>query len=289
MVWSVCIFAHNEERLLHRCLAALEGAAAGGDYVVHVMENGSTDETASVAKAFAAVDPRIHVHELELGDKSNAWNEYVHRVSQKADMHVFIDGDVQPSKGAFKSLAHAFEGSPEALAAAALPASGRNRRAWASRLFQKRYLSGNLYAFSNEAWSVFRERDLRLPTGAVGEDGLISYLMLTDLKGGRDDNHKDRIAIAAGATFEFDSLSIRPHDIAIYHGRLRRYSKRFFQNEVLYDLLKRKGVSALPENINEIYTTERLARYRPRLHPQFFMVDRETLRRLRGVAEQRAA
>ena len=74
MVWSVCIFAHNEERLLPQCLKARDAAAAGGEYVVHIMENGSSDHTARVASALTAADPRISAHHISLGDKSNAWN-----------------------------------------------------------------------------------------------------------------------------------------------------------------------------------------------------------------------
>lgn len=289
MVWSVCIFAHNEARLLPRCLDALVGAAGGGDYVVHVLENGSTDETARVARALAAADRRIAVHELAYGDKSNAWNEYVHRVSGQADMHVFIDGDVQPSAGAFAALAAAFEASPDLYAAAALPATGRSRKSWASRLFMNNYLSGNLYALRGSAVDLIRARNIRLPIGAVGEDGIITYLMLTDLAGGRDDSHRERIAVADGAYFEFDSLRLNARDLRLYQGRLRRYSRRYFQREILYTQLKEGGVAAMPETIDEIYSRESLADLRPRLDPVNFLIDRAMLKRLRAEAAQRAA
>lgn len=244
MVWSVCIFAHNEERLLPQCLKALDAAAAGGEYVVHIMENGSSDQTASVARAFAAADPRINAHHLSLGDKSNAWNEYVHRVAGDAEMHVFIDGDVRPSANSFKALNEAFQASPQSYAAAALPATGRSRKSWAARLFLNSYLSGNLYAVRGTAARLIRERNIRLPIGSVGEDGILSYLMLTDLKGGRDDSHKERIAVATDAFFEFDSLQINARDLQIYRRRLRRYSRRYFQTQKFSTRCSRKAASA---------------------------------------------
>lgn len=289
MVSSVCIFAHNEERLLPRCLGALSRAAGGGDYVVHVLENGSTDETARVVRALAAADQRIKVHEIALADKSNAWNEYVHRVSGEADVHVFIDGDVQPAAGAFAALSAAFAASPDLYAAAALPAAGRSRKSWATRLFMNNYLSGNLYALSGRAVDLIRARNIRLPVGAVGEDGLISYLMLTDLAGGPDDSHRERIAVADGAFFEFDSLQLSARDLKLYQRRLRRYSRRYFQTEILYTLLKEGGVAAMPETIEEIYSRAALAGLRPRLDLVNFLIDRDTLKRLRAEAAQRAA
>lgn len=287
MVWSVCIFAHNEERLLPHCLGALESAAAGGGYVVHILENGSTDDTARAAKSFAAADRRISVHHLALADKSNAWNEYVHRIAPAAEAHVFIDGDVEPASGAFAALADALRATPSLYAAAALPAAGRSRRRWATRLYMNNYLSGNLYALSGEAIDLIRARRVRLPVGAVGEDGIISYLMLTDLKGGKDDNHSERIAVAEGAYFVFNSLQLNIRDLNIYRRRLRRYSRRHFQAELLYDLLKEGGVAAMPEDINEIYTPASLAPLRPRLHPVNYFVDRTMLKQLRAEASAR--
>lgn len=289
MVWSVCIFAHNEERLLPHCLGSFEQAAAGGDYIAHVLENGSSDATARVAHALAAADPRIEVHELALADKSNAWNHYVHNVSGDAEMHVFIDGDVRPAPGAFGALARAFRDQPAAYAAAALPASGRSRRRWATRLFTRNYLSGNLYALRGETIDLIRSRNIRLPAGAVGEDGLISYLMLTDLAGGRDDSHAERIAVADGAFFEFDSLQLNTRDLRIYHRRMRRYSRRYIQAEILYDILKAGGLAAMPVVIDEIYTTGSLSGISPRLNPLHYLTDREMLKRLRREAAEREA
>lgn len=285
MIWSICIFAHNEERLLPHCLAALDGAAVGENFVVHVLENGSTDETVRVARTIASADPRILLHELALADKANAWNEYVHRLAGEADMHIFLDGDVRPSKGAFKALALALNGSPEAYAAAALPMSGRSRRAWATRLFSKRWLSGNLYAFRGGTLELVRKRNLRLPFGAVGEDGLLSYLLLTDLKGGPNDNYKERITVAAGAFFEFESLGLSLRDLKLYRRRLKRYSKRFFQNEVLYSRLKSEGAAALPDRIEEIYTPENVAALSPRREFPNFLFDIDTLRELRALVQ----
>lgn len=285
MSWSVCIFAHNEERLLPRCLAALPAAAAGGDYAVHVMENGSSDATARVARAFASADPRIVVHELAVADKANAWNEYAHRIAPAAAMHVFLDGDVRPCAGAFPALAEALAGSGgEAYAAAALPATGRTRRSWATRLLDESYLSGNLYALSATALAAFRRLDLRLPFGAYGEDGLLSYLLVTDLRGGPDDSRRGRIAVADDAHFEFDSLALTPRDLRIYLKRLARYSQRYFQNQILYPRLKRGGTAAMPAQVGELFTLENLARFRPRLDAEFFLSDIAVLERLRRKA-----
>jgi hypothetical protein len=123
-----------------------------------------------------------------------------------------------------------------------------------------------------------------LPVGAFGEDGIITYILLTDFKGGPDDSHRTRIAVASGAHFEFDSLEANPRDAAIFRRRMNRYSQRWFQNQILYPKLKREGLGALPDSVAEIFTLENLAPMRPRFDPQHFFVDRATLRRLRAEA-----
>jgi glycosyltransferase involved in cell wall biosynthesis len=282
MTISVCIFARDEERTLPECVGALDRAGLGRSDMVHILVNGCRDNTALVARALSEADTRIITHELPIGDKANAWNEYVHRLADETcSMHVFLDGDVYPSVGALCALKCALSESPDSYAAAALPASGRSQRGWALRLMDNHYLSGNLYALSASGLAAFRQAEMRLPIGAKGEDGVITYLLLTDMIGGEDDSHKYRIAVAPDATFEFNSLGLRVHDWKIYKRRLRRYSARHFQKKALYKLLKAHGAHAMPETIDEIYTPDILGSMRPRLDPVNFWFDFSVLSELR--------
>ncbi len=273
MTQSVCIFAHNEEAALPRAVAALDAAAAGAPYIVHILENGSTDATACVARALAAADPRITAHESLVADKTAAWNDYVHRLAPEAEMHVFMDAGSRPAPGALKALALALDRSPKAFAAAGLPAAGASRLKWAQHLYTEHYLSGGLYALRGGALARMRERGLRLPTGAVGEDGILSYLLHTDLVGGEYDGWRERIAVASGAFFEFDPLPVSPRGVIAWGKRRKRAATRRFQHELLFAHLKRDGVRGMPEDIREIYTEEALARLRPRFAPEHFVFD----------------
>ena len=278
---SICIFARNEAVHLPRAVFAINAAADDLNCSVHIMVNGCTDATLDVAKVLAAADPRITVHELPVGDKSHAWNEYVHRIAGKAPCHVFLDGDIRPGKGAIEALAKLLAAKPQTYGAAALPASGRSQSAWAARLKDNHYLSGNLYALSRDAIAEFRHRSIHLPFGAKGEDGLISYLLLTDFEGGPNATATHRIEVANTAVFEFDSLSLNIRDLMIYRRRLQRYSERHFQKALLYPRLKKYGVAAMPDNVYEIYTANALKTLRPRNHPLNFWFDFATLHRLR--------
>ena len=290
MTLSVCIFAHNEERLLPGCVAALDAAADGMPFTAHILENGSTDATAAVATALAAADPRLNLKQLDFGDKSNAWNFYVHSIAGNADAHIFIDGDVTPGPKSFRHLLDALETDERAYAAAALPAAGRSQKDWSARTLTEKHINGNLYALSAEGIKNIRERNIYLPVGSVGEDGLLRYVLATDLKGGRDDSHDYRITVASDAWFDFDSLQFSKEDLTLYRKRLQRYSKRHFQNKILYPILKNHGIEAMPETIDEIYTAQSLVGLRPRLSFENFVIDLQTLKALREkVARTKAA
>lgn len=284
MAISLCIFAQNAEATLPRTIAALEDAGAAADTVINMVEYGSADDTARVARTLAAADSRIRVHEIALGDKAHAWNDYVHRIAGDAEMHVFLDATAWPSKGALKALALALRSSSKAYAAAGIPTTGRSRKAWATRLFTEHYLSSPLYALRGATIDTFRTRDIRLPVGVIGEDGLLSYILVTDFQGGENDTRRVRIAIAGGAFFEFDSLELSARDIATYLQRLKRHSLRHFQNELLYALLKEKGLGAMPDRIDELYTPENIARLAARVDVENYFFDRMTLRGLAGAA-----
>ncbi len=283
MTLSICIFAHNEEKLLPDCIGALDRAANGHAYQAHILVNGCTDQTAIVANSLAAVDDRLNVHELPVADKANAWNDYVFRIARGASAHIFLDADIRPSENAFSALLETLQENPNAYAAAALPASGRSRRQWTTDIFLKRHLSGNLYALTEKAIQEFRNKSLQLPFGAKGEDGLIAYLLLTDFCCGRDDSHDDRIATSETATFEFDSLGLNISDLKTYHKRLIRYSERYFQKQILYRLLKNGSAQDMPANIYDIYLPSAISSMRPRIDPINFWYDFATLKRLRAA------
>lgn len=285
MTWSICIFAYNEERHLPVCIAALEKANKNKKACeIHIVENGSSDETVKVAEVLAAADPRITLHQLPIADKTNAWNTYIHDIAPKSRFHFFIDGDVTPCAQAFDYLEEAFSAEPNAYAVAALPAAGRSQSKWSRRTLIERHINGNLYALSSEAIAEFRKRNIRMPIGSVGEDGLLRYILATNFEGGSDDSHNYRIAVSENAWFDFESLQVNPDDISLYRKRLQRYSKRHFQNKILYPLLKKNGIAAMPEYINEIYSTESVKGLWPRLSFENFFGDIQTLQNLRKIS-----
>ena len=158
-IWSVAIFAHNEAATLAETVRSAQFAGEGASTEIVILANGCRDNTVEIARDLAQVYRNIHVIEIALGDKANAWNHYVHDISAQlpfcdAWMHVFMDGDVQVSAPSFGAFATAFDLCPSAHAVGALPIAGRDQAAWRQRMTVAKRIVGYPDECGNEVFPV---------------------------------------------------------------------------------------------------------------------------------------
>src|SRR5688572_2299793 len=103
---AIGILARNEEAGIAQVIEDLgqQTLVTDGDLVVHVhlVANACTDRTAEVALRafdggpFAKLGVDTELHELAQPGKSNAWNEFVHRIVDEAtDFVIMLDGDIR--------------------------------------------------------------------------------------------------------------------------------------------------------------------------------------------------
>ena len=252
-IWAIGVFAHNEAHRIRDCLESILAAKADRDLRITVLANGCSDRTVEVVHSVAQRHRGVAVAEIEMGDKANAWNLYVHEVSGDAECYFFMDGDVRMRPSALTSLSQALARDPAANAAAALPASGRDLGSFRQALVRERGLAGNLYALSARFVDRIRHRQIRLPIGLIGDDSLVGALAKWDLDMQGTWNN-DRVVPAEGAEFLFDSVSLaNPRDWRLYWRRLIRYKIRAYQMQLLRDLLRQKGLAAMPSSVADLY------------------------------------
>ena len=123
--WPVMVLAHNEERHIAACLDSIYDAEPGRAFDVFVMANGCTDRTEEIVSEYGKRRFGVHLVSIELGDKCNAWNVFIHEtVPEHApgrQIYYFMDGDARVVPGSFSSMARALEADPRAHAASAVP------------------------------------------------------------------------------------------------------------------------------------------------------------------------
>ncbi len=251
---SVAVFAYNEEQSIEVCLASIEACADEADLNIFVLVNGSRDRTEQIVRAYAARWPNVHPIVIAPGDKANAWNHYTHQIApESADAHAFIDGDMTITRGSMAALLRAFRDDPSANGCAALPVCGRNLEKYRDKIRTNREIFGNFYAIRGTYLKEFRRRNIRLPFGMFGEDGLVTTLLRWNLnmRGDRDDC---RITVAEGAGFCYEPLSwARLSHWRILRNRMMRYAIRRHQVNMLLPLLWQNGTEAMPAHVVDLY------------------------------------
>ena len=252
--WPVAVFAYNEAEHIVRCLESIRAAADGHAIAAYVLINGCTDNTAEVVAEFAEHNTWVVPVNIDRGDKSNAWNVFVHDCAPAdSDVYFFVDGDVRIAPHALPALAAGFAG-PEINAAAGVPGSGRNRAAMIDAMKTEGGLSGNLYALSGSFVGRIRDQGVRLPVGFIGEDSLIGALSAWDLDPVGQPWDRTRTATCEDARFMFDTLSpFNPADWRLYWRRRINYGVRDFQNKSLRNILKARGVQGMPAEAKALF------------------------------------
>lgn len=252
--WSCAVFAHNEQATIIRCLDSLQSQLEGHEMPILVLANGCTDQTQPSVQAYIRSCPNVHLTSFDRPDKASTWNRYVNELAPDAHVHFFIDGDVTAAPGALRALADRLDANPEAVAAGAVPGTGRDRQGWSARMRRFGRLAGGLYELRGIDVSQLRQAGIRLPPGLIGDDLLLSCLVKEQLNVRGLFQPSRRLVLAPEARFLFRSLSLcRPRDWLAYARRLIRYRIRDYQiTLVLQDIQTRKN-AAIPRDLSEIY------------------------------------
>jgi glycosyltransferase involved in cell wall biosynthesis len=239
--WPVAVFAHNEARNIVACLDSLQTATTH-PFECYVLANACTDRTETLVYEYASRHPNVHLVSIALGDKANAWNEFVHHTAPcGAPNYFFIDGDVRAIPGSLDVMVQVLTQQPQANGVSALPKSGRGVEAFQRDMLKDNEVAGNLYGLRGTFVERIRDQSIRMPIGTIGEDALIEAMLKWDLHGDtRWDNKK--VVVAQKAGFEFDSVSPwMLREWKKYFRRRVRYSVRGYQNKMLGRFLQPGG------------------------------------------------
>jgi glycosyltransferase involved in cell wall biosynthesis len=274
----ITVLAHNEAARITACLNSLPLGDSG--VTIHVVVNGSSDATAAIASGIAAHTSNVSVHIFETGGKARSWNRFLfdtlggfHRC------HIFVDGDAEVLPGSIAALARTLEENPAANAACAFPMNGRRMRAYQRQMREEHGLFGDLYALRGEFLGRMKQAGIRLPEDLVGDDGLVAALAKTDLCTENDwDDQRVVLCEAAG----FLCAPVGLFNLASWrmqYRRMRSYSVRHFQNEMISKIMQVEGPKGLPRAMADLYRRE-LPGCRPRASLPQYWFDRLALKQM---------
>ncbi len=257
---SIAVFVHGEARCIRSALESIVTAAEGTEPRVYVLANGCTKSGLAEVRASASILDNLWLVEIDLADKANAWNLYVHDLFSEEEIAAFdalffMDGDVALRPNTLHLLVDALDAVASAEAVGGMPSNGRDRDAWRQRMIENGMLAGAFYALRISFIQCLRQHQVRIPIGLIGEDVFVSWLV-------RSDDWRSSLSVEEGprcifhrkAEFSFRSLSPwLPSDYQTYLHRKWRYMLRGLQCQMLVALITKQGLNALPPDVDELY------------------------------------
>ncbi len=230
------MFAYNEEQHIKNSVNSVFANVNGQLNNLTVIANGCTDNTVTKLHELRKIYKKLNVVELHIGDKCNAWNEYVHNIAKNTDVHFFLDADVQFTEQVFPKLFNKLISTTEAHAIAGLPFSGRNKERYRSLVTERSCLFGNCYGVKKEFLDLVKQTNFRLPKGLCWIDSAITKAVNGDIKF-QDRNIPGRVTYLDECGYKFISLNpLKKDDRNLYFSRIARYATGKLQEKYLEKL-----------------------------------------------------
>ena len=256
--WPVMVLAYNEEEHIEAAIDSIFASEPDRRLEIYVMANGCTDRTEELVRAYSRRRPEVHLVSIELGDKCNAWNVFIHETAAKAcpgrEVYFFTCGDVRIVPGSLSALRRALQQDSYANGAAAPPGSGRNMERDRKAQMEEHALVAGLYALRGTFIERMQSLGVRIPLNFEGDDALVGTLLLWDLAPADRPMDLNRIAPVWDSAWVFDSLTLtRLSDLRFYWKRAIRYARRYYEFKLLGPELKSKGLAGMPADIRDLY------------------------------------
>ena len=258
---SVAIFASRESsQTLALCVEAVFEASGSVPTLVDVLVNGNRALAQDAARELFQLTARsdqtsLRVWFIPLGDKAQAWNEYVHRLSVPSDLYFFVDGYTRLHRHALDVIEAGLGSDAVALAASGVPTDGPSARALRAEMLRHGGIHGNLYALRGATLSAVRAKGIRLPLGIYRTDPLIGAAICFALDPEHFEWDQHRIRVEEKATWSLppDRWWL-PQSLHTRFARMLRQAQGRIENCAIHDhlALKRRSPRSLPTTAREL-------------------------------------
>ena len=271
MLISIGIFAHNEEHDIGTLISDLakQNLLANNalSIDIHVVANGCTDNTTSVSQTALAAAPfrrdniATLVHDLPRPGKSNAWNEFVHRLASPNTDFVFcLDADIRIPEATTLQLVFDKLASSKT-ACVAIDKSVKDLSEKAQKTITERIIlaaSGTGYntrsAIAGALYCVRFDvlKNIWMPIGLPGEDGFLRAMILTS--NFTKDENLGRLVFVEGARHIFE---FRTHDLRGLPSQRPPGNRHGYQHITLQSYSR---IRKYPQQCVGLYPTEKRGR-----------------------------
>nr|WP_314071103.1 hypothetical protein [uncultured Roseococcus sp.] len=251
---AVAVFARNEAERIGPCLRALARCEAAPRLHVTLLLNGTTDGSAAVAERVMEKEGLAGaIYDIAYGDKSHAMNLFLHQLRPSAAHYAMIDGYAEVEPPALDRLAAALRRRPDALAAAAVPRTGRSAVALRQQMLDYPGLHGSLFMLRGEFVERLVAAGIRLPRNLYRGDGLIGSLVMHDLDALGGGWVTERVVVEGEASWTVPPAAPwRCRDVRRVARRMLQQGRGRLQTAALRELIYAGGFPSLPEDADRM-------------------------------------
>lgn len=207
VAWAVAIFASREtpEELLTTLDATL--VAAQKPTLIDILINGNEGLAAAFSKQLDLAGRSrngvtVRVWSIGVGDKANAWNQYVHRIWSAGSSVFFMDGYVRPDPDALALLEAGMVSAPDVLGATGIPRAGNSAARQRRQMLEKGGLHGNLYCLRSETMAVIKKTPFYLPLGIYRTDSILGAALKFNLDPAHNQWKPERVHVNPDAGWD---------------------------------------------------------------------------------------
>ncbi len=261
---SIGVLAYNEEPRIGETLRTLFAQDVFQNFPteVVVIPNGCTDGTAAVARHLVNEHHAVwsnrgsaRVTELTRAGKANAWNQFVHKLSDpRASVLFLMDADIALSHpSTISCMLTTLKGSPQAIVCVDRPIKDieiNSKLTLIQRLFlaTTSEIDRNDVPLCGQLYCVLSKelRLIKLPLEITTEDGFLRGLLLT--RGFTEPEDKKRIILEPNASHRFTSVATLreafKHEVWVVSGSIvnmllfRRFSLKSAPEQTAMSLME---------------------------------------------------
>lgn len=262
--WIVVVFACRES--LASLKATLDAARQAAVHCmhIHILVNGNPKLATNLTAALRSqaslnppspAAPNLTVWSIPLGDKANAWNQYIHHISADESVAFFVDGYARLNSDAIQLLGTAVEANALAIGGTGVPTTGRSAKALRQNLIDNTGYHGSFCCLKGSTVRQMRAQNIRLPVGLYRTDGLMGAILCYALDPGCNVWDDHRIHVQPDASWQTDRLRWwRFNDVQIHLKRYVRQARGRLEVAAFSDHLakQRHSPATLPDTAREL-------------------------------------
>lgn len=233
--YSIVMFAFNEENNITNSIYSILNNIDNDLLKLTIIANGCTDRTVEIAKDIKEKNgiDKLEIITIEMGDKCNAWNQYINYFKPDSEVYFFVDADVEFTDNAFPRMYSLLKNNSQANAIAGLPFSGRNKNKYRNIIINDNCIFGNCYGVTRKFLMLVKEKKFILPIGLCWIDSAITKAIKRDLLDIKEPK-KNKVIYDLNCGYKFTSLNpFSLKDLNTYFNRISRYEMGKIQESYL--------------------------------------------------------